>query len=57
MRAARATGLLGVGVGEVVLPQLVRSCCMPLPLAAELLVLLVELLVVAGQGDDRSLEF
>jgi uncharacterized membrane protein YfcA len=28
------TGLLGVGVGEVVLPQLVRSCCMPLPLAA-----------------------
>jgi uncharacterized membrane protein YfcA len=28
------TGLLGVGVGEVLLPQLVRSCCMPLPLAA-----------------------
>ena len=28
------TGLLGVGVGEVVLPQLVRGCCMPLPLAA-----------------------
>ena len=28
------TGLLGVGVGEVILPQLVRSCCMPLPLAA-----------------------
>jgi uncharacterized membrane protein YfcA len=28
------TGLLGVGVGEVVLPQLVRTCCMPLPLAA-----------------------
>lgn len=28
------TGLLGVGVGEVVLPQLVRACCMPLPLAA-----------------------
>eukprot|EP00316_Scyphosphaera_apsteinii_P024582 CAMPEP_0119317582 /NCGR_PEP_ID=MMETSP1333-20130426/43613_1 /TAXON_ID=418940 /ORGANISM="Scyphosphaera apsteinii, Strain RCC1455" /LENGTH=314 /DNA_ID=CAMNT_0007323559 /DNA_START=382 /DNA_END=1326 /DNA_ORIENTATION=- len=28
------TGLIGVGVGEVVLPQLVRSCCMPLPLAA-----------------------
>lgn len=28
------TGILGVGVGEVVLPQLVRGCCMPLPLAA-----------------------
>ena len=28
------TGLLGVGVGEVLLPQLVRGCCMPLPLAA-----------------------
>ena len=28
------TGLLGVGVGEVVLPQLVKQCCMPLPLAA-----------------------
>lgn len=28
------TGLLGVGVGEVVLPQLVRTCCMALPLAA-----------------------
>lgn len=28
------TGLLGVGVGEVVLPQLVRGCCMPLPVAA-----------------------
>lgn len=28
------TGLLGVGVGEVILPQLVRSCCMPLPVAA-----------------------
>ena len=28
------TGLLGVGIGEVVLPQLVRSCCMPLPVAA-----------------------
>lgn len=28
------TGLLGVGIGEVVLPQLVRSCCMPVPLAA-----------------------
>ena len=28
------TGLLGVGVGEVVLPQLVKQCCMPLPVAA-----------------------
>ena len=28
------TGLLGVGVGEVVLPQLIRTCCMPLPVAA-----------------------
>ena len=28
------TGVLGVGVGEVLLPQLVRSCCMPVPLAA-----------------------
>merc|ERR1712232_1006578 len=28
------TGLLGVGIGEVVLPQLVRNCCMPLPVAA-----------------------
>mmetsp|Transcript_30357 Transcript_30357/g.58349 ORF Transcript_30357/g.58349 Transcript_30357/m.58349 type:complete len:305 (+) Transcript_30357:864-1778(+) len=28
------TGLLGVGVGEVLLPQLVRGCCMSLPLAA-----------------------
>ena len=28
------TGLLGVGIGEVVLPQLVRGSCMPLPLAA-----------------------
>ncbi len=28
------TGLLGVGVGEVILPQLVRTCCMPAPLAA-----------------------
>jgi uncharacterized protein len=28
------TGLLGVGIGEVILPQLVRGCCMPLPVAA-----------------------
>ena len=28
------TGLLGVGVGEVILPQLVRGRCMPLPVAA-----------------------
>ncbi len=28
------TGLLKIGVGEVVLPQLVRGCCMPLRLAA-----------------------
>ena len=28
------TGLLGVGIGEVVLPQLVRGCCMPLTVAA-----------------------
>ena len=28
------TGLLGVGIGEVMLPQLVRGCCMPLPVAA-----------------------
>ena len=28
------TGLLGVGTGEVVFPQCVRSCCMPLALAA-----------------------
>lgn len=28
------TGLLGVGVGEVVLPQLLRSCCMPMPVAS-----------------------
>lgn len=28
------TGLLGVGVGEVVIPQLVRGRCMPLPVAA-----------------------
>lgn len=28
------TGLLGVGVGEVMLPQLVRKCCMPIPVAA-----------------------
>ena len=28
------TGLLGVGIGEVVLPQLVKQCCMPLPVAA-----------------------
>lgn len=28
------TGLLGVGVGECVLPQLLRTSCMPLPLAA-----------------------
>ena len=28
------TGLLGVGIGEVVLPQLVRGCCMPLPVSA-----------------------
>jgi len=28
------TGLLGVGVGEVLLPQLVRGRCMPLPIAA-----------------------
>mmetsp|Transcript_20036 Transcript_20036/g.29710 ORF Transcript_20036/g.29710 Transcript_20036/m.29710 type:complete len:381 (-) Transcript_20036:248-1390(-) len=28
------TGILGVGIGEVVLPQLVRGCCMPLPVAA-----------------------
>lgn len=31
---AALTGLLGVGVGEVVLPQLVRGRCMPLPVAA-----------------------
>lgn len=28
------TGLLGVGIGEVILPQLVRGNCMPLPVAA-----------------------
>jgi uncharacterized membrane protein YfcA len=28
------TGLLGVGIGEVMLPQLVRGSCMPLPVAA-----------------------
>ena len=28
------TGLLGVGVGEVMLPQLMRKCCMPIPVAA-----------------------
>lgn len=28
------TGLLGVGIGEVILPQLVRGSCMPVPLAA-----------------------
>jgi len=28
------TGLLGVGIGEVILPQLVRVSCMPVPLAA-----------------------
>jgi uncharacterized membrane protein YfcA len=28
------TGLLGVGIGEVVLPQLVRLGCLPLPMAA-----------------------
>lgn len=31
---ASLTGLLGVGIGEVILPQLVRGCCMPLPVAA-----------------------
>lgn len=31
---ALLTGLLGVGVGECVLPQLLRASCMPLPLAA-----------------------
>lgn len=31
---ASLTGLLGVGIGEVVLPQLVRVACMPLPVAA-----------------------
>jgi uncharacterized membrane protein YfcA len=31
---AAMTGLLGVGMGEVVLPQLVRLACMPLPVAA-----------------------
>ena len=28
------TGLLGVGIGEVILPQLARECCMPAPVAA-----------------------
>lgn len=28
------TGLLGVGVGEVVLPQLLQGCCMPMPVAS-----------------------
>jgi hypothetical protein len=31
---ASLTGLLGVGIGEVILPQLVRISCMPLPVAA-----------------------
>jgi uncharacterized membrane protein YfcA len=31
---ATLTGLLGVGIGEVILPQLVRLSCMPLPVAA-----------------------
>jgi uncharacterized membrane protein YfcA len=31
---ASLTGLLGVGIGEVILPQLVRLSCMPLPIAA-----------------------
>jgi uncharacterized membrane protein YfcA len=31
---AGLTGLLGVGMGEVVLPQLVRLACVPLPVAA-----------------------
>jgi uncharacterized membrane protein YfcA len=28
------TGLIGVGIGEVILPQLLKKCCMPLPIAA-----------------------
>ena len=31
---AGLTGLLGVGIGEVILPQLVTLSCMPLPIAA-----------------------
>jgi uncharacterized membrane protein YfcA len=31
---ASLTGLLGVGIGEVILPQLVRIACVPLPVAA-----------------------
>lgn len=34
LSGASLTGLLGVGIGEVILPQLVRVACMPLPVAA-----------------------
>lgn len=64
------TGLLGVGIGEVVLPQLVRVSCMPLPLAAgtsvavvvvtALTAALVQFLALAasvsGGGDASLLE-
>jgi uncharacterized membrane protein YfcA len=62
------TGLLGVGIGEVILPQLVRGCCMPLPIAAGTSVAIVVttaltaasvqfLALAAGvQGDGTLLE-
>jgi uncharacterized membrane protein YfcA len=47
---ASLTGLLGVGIGEVILPQLVRIACVPLPVAAGTSVAVVVLTALTAAG-------
>jgi uncharacterized membrane protein YfcA len=47
---ASLTGLLGVGIGEVILPQLVRVACVPLPVAAGTSVAVVVLTALTAAG-------
>lgn len=44
------TGLMSVGIGEIVTPQLVKSCKMPVSVAAATSVLVIILTVVAASG-------
>jgi len=44
------TGLMSVGIGEIVTPQLVKFCKMPVPVAAATSVFVIILTVVAASG-------
>jgi len=48
------TGLMSVGIGEIVTPQLVKSCKMPVPVAAATSVFVIILTVVAASGTHIS---